>query len=102
MELLFYLYVGGGALLVPPNPIYGFRTPATLCDPSLWYAVNRYSGKWLLGCGLGAIIAAVGLRLVPGLSVDSYALLFLAIFIILFGLAIWRSLRYLQSLKPRS
>ena len=29
---------------VPPNGIYGFRTPATLSDSSLWYRVNRSAG----------------------------------------------------------
>jgi len=29
---------------VPPNGIYGFRTPATLADSSLWYRVNRIAG----------------------------------------------------------
>lgn len=30
---------------VPPNRIYGFRTPKTLSDPSIWYAANRFAGK---------------------------------------------------------
>lgn len=30
--------------LVPPNPIYGVRTPATMADPGLWYRVNATTG----------------------------------------------------------
>ncbi len=26
--------------LIPPNRIYGVRTPETLNDPQLWYQVN--------------------------------------------------------------
>jgi uncharacterized membrane protein len=105
METLFYLYVGSGLLLtllsipmiagkVPPNPLYGFRTSATLRDPRLWYAVNRYSGQQLLVSGLVLLIAAVGLRLVPDLSLDAYALIFLAISVLALAPAFWRSFRY--------
>ena len=33
--------------MVPPNRIYGFRTPRTVSSPRIWYAANRVSG-WLL------------------------------------------------------
>lgn len=34
---------------VPPNPIYGFRTPKTLSSPGIWYAANRIAGWLLIG-----------------------------------------------------
>jgi hypothetical protein len=34
---------------VPPNPIYGFRTPKTLSSPGIWYAANRIAGWMLIG-----------------------------------------------------
>lgn len=37
---------------VPPNPLYGFRTPATQNDPELWYPVNARTGLDLIGSGL--------------------------------------------------
>lgn len=48
---------------VRPNVLYGYRTRATLSDPTLWYEVNARTGADLLGTGLvltamGAIIAA--------------------------------------------
>jgi hypothetical protein len=90
MSILLYLYVGTGLLLsvlsvplilrrIPPNGLYGFRVKATLDDPDLWYAVNAYSGWRLLAGGLSAVAAAVGLAVVPGLTVDLYALGCLAI-----------------------
>lgn len=46
---------------VGPNVVYGFRTPATLADRSVWYEVNARFGRVLLaGCALTAL-AAVGL-----------------------------------------
>jgi uncharacterized membrane protein len=44
--------------LVPPNPLYGFRTPATLQDPSVWYPVNRVAGRWLAATGVGVACSA--------------------------------------------
>lgn len=33
---------------VPPNRIYGFRTPSTLESPDVWYPANRVAGWFLL------------------------------------------------------
>ena len=42
---------------VPPNPFYGFRTPSTLEDETLWYDVNAKSGAdmVLVGVVLGVL-----------------------------------------------
>ena len=40
---------------VPPNPVYGYRTRATLGDGALWYGANAFFGRRLL---LGSILAA--------------------------------------------
>ncbi|WP_082629249.1 SdpI family protein [Chthonomonas calidirosea] len=37
---------------VPPNRLYGFRTPKTLRNESIWYQANAYAGKTLLLYGL--------------------------------------------------
>lgn len=50
--------------LVPPNPLYGFRTPRTLANPGIWYRANLFAG-WAL-----AIAAAVGASLVWLAPVD--------------------------------
>ena len=39
--------------LIPPNPIYGFRTERALEDSAVWFAVNRFLGR--------ALLVAVGL-----------------------------------------
>lgn len=33
--------------MVPPNGLYGFRTPKTLSSPDIWYPANRFAG-WLM------------------------------------------------------
>jgi len=37
---------------VPPNRLYGFRTPQTLRDPEVWYSVNRVCGFWIIVTGV--------------------------------------------------
>jgi uncharacterized membrane protein len=41
---------------IPPNKLYGFRTPATIADVSLWYRVNRAAGIDLVAGGLVLIV----------------------------------------------
>ena len=36
---------------MPPPFFYGFRTPKSLSDPKIWYAINRLSGIDLLIAG---------------------------------------------------
>ena len=33
---------------VPPNWIYGFRTPRTLSSPEVWYPANRVAGWFMV------------------------------------------------------
>ncbi|MFV0446698.1 MAG: SdpI family protein [Planctomycetaceae bacterium] len=65
---LFLMHLGVAVLLggcgwplyrnwVPPNPWYGFRTPATLRDERIWYPVNREAGLWL--AALSAVMLVV-------------------------------------------
>jgi uncharacterized membrane protein len=45
---------------VPPNPLYGFRTPRTLADRDLWYRVNFFCGcAVLIASGLSVILLLV-------------------------------------------
>lgn len=37
---------------VPPNPLYGFRIPATCKNKSVWYDANALSGRHLFLLGL--------------------------------------------------
>ena len=112
MLTLLVVYVTGGLLLIalsiplirgriPPNGLYGFRVPSTLNDPQLWYTVNAYAGKRLLVAGLGIIAAPPALALLPGLSLDAYALLCLAVIGALLAWAVIDSFRYLQTLKRK-
>jgi uncharacterized membrane protein len=57
------LFIGLGIPLmlnvVPPNRFYGFRTPRTLRDPKIWYAVNRIQGNDLFLAGALVTISSV-------------------------------------------
>jgi hypothetical protein len=83
---------------IPPNGLYGFRVKKTMENPDIWYPVNAYSGKWLLVAGLVMAMAAVGLFYVPGLSLDIYSYAVLAVWVVMFTVAILASVRYMKSL----
>jgi uncharacterized membrane protein len=113
MQTLLILYLVGGTLLiilaipllrqrVGQNPVYGFRVPATFRDPQVWFAANRYSAKWLIITGVATDLSALIFYFIPGISLDAYALLCLAVFAVVFGLAIFMSFRYLREVQCTS
>lgn len=57
---------------VPRNPIYGYRTRATLGDDALWYEVNACFGRWLLGGSAAAAALALAIDAWRGLAGDTY------------------------------
>lgn len=95
MELILALYAFGGVLLaglsvplilqkIPPNGLYGFRIPATLENPQLWYRINAYAGRRFLVVGLGTALGSIILFFTSHQNVDQYALSCLGVFIALF------------------
>ncbi len=107
MEILLTLYTFSGLLLaglsvplilgkIPPNGLYGFRVPATIENPQLWYKVNAYSGKRLLVVGLGSSVGSIILYYTMNTSLDAYALSCLGLFLALFLWAIITSFLYLK------
>ena len=54
--------------LVPPNPVYGFRTERALDDAAYWFVINQFLGQALLiavGLSALALIAWSGTWLKP-------------------------------------
>ena len=109
MELLRLVFVASGLILavlsiplilgkIPPNGAYGFRVKKTMENPEIWYPVNTYAGKWLLGIGLAEALAAAGLAFIPNLEIDIYSYGVLAVLAVLFTLAIVAVSRYMKSL----
>jgi len=48
--------------VVPPNSIYGFRTPRTLANRELWFRANRFAGCALF---VASVASAVVFALHP-------------------------------------
>lgn len=48
---------------VPPNQVYGVRTPAAFRSESNWYHLNRVGGRWLFRIGLALVALGLGLLL---------------------------------------
>ena len=109
MYILLILFVISGLVVaglsvplilgkIPPNGLYGFRVKKTMENPDIWYAINKYSGKWLLVTHLALIVAAIGIYFQPNITLDGYSLTMLGVWVLLFGLAILASIRYLKTL----
>jgi len=108
--IMLVMYAGSGLLLaglsiplitgkIKPNGLYGFRVKATMENPALWYAMNRYSGWRLLVAGLVTVAGAIGLYLVPAISLDTYALACLGMFGVAFIGGLVQSILYLRRIK---
>ncbi len=108
MDILLALYSLGGLLLaglsvplilrrIKPNGLYGFRVPATLNDPQLWYKVNEYAGRRFLVTGLITAIGSIILYFATQPNVDSYAYSCLGLFLALFLWAMISSFLYLRA-----
>ncbi|NTV37014.1 MAG: SdpI family protein [Anaerolineaceae bacterium] len=107
MTLIMVMYIASGILLsalsiplilrkIKPNGLYGFRVKQTLEDPTLWYAVNTYAGKRLFVAGICTSFTAAILYLVPGLSLDAYALACLAVTFIVLVIGITQSVLFMK------
>lgn len=113
LTTLLIVYVASGVLLillslpllwgkVPPNGLYGFRVRATLEDPAIWYAANRYAANRLLWSGEVFVVAAVGLYFIPGISVDVYSFGCLFVFAVPLVIGLIQSLRYVKALARQT
>jgi uncharacterized membrane protein len=110
MDILLALYALSGLLIaglsvplilhkIPPNGLYGFRTPSTLTDPELWYKVNAYAGKRFLVVGLGMSIGTILLYFTSTPELEVFALSCLGLFLALFLWAMITSFLYLKSIQ---
>ena len=107
MKILLVTFAGSGLLAilialplikrrVKPNPWYGFRVRATLQNPELWYDVNAHLGQRLLISGFITTLAAIGLYVMPGLNVDTYAIACGVISVFALSMGLGQTLHYLK------
>jgi hypothetical protein len=110
MVALLALYSFGGLLLaglsvplilhkIPPNGLYGFRIPATLNNPDLWYTVNAYAGRRFLVVGLGTALGTIILYFITTPNIDEYALGSPGLFVALFLWGIITTVLYLKTIR---
>ena len=83
--------------VVPPNPFYGFRTPGTLSNRSLWYRVNAFAGWALFFASVAAAawIWSIHEGLLPSMGTNAVAL------VLPLGIALAASFAYLSSVEDR-
>lgn len=83
---------------IKPNPYYGFRVPKAYTSDAVWYEINAYSGKRLLLAGVVITGSALILSVIPGLTVDLYAILLLLVLVIVLGVGLGQSFVYLNQI----
>ncbi len=72
---------------VPPNPLYGVRTPTTMRDRGIWYDANAFGGRLLIASAVvSAALIWLGARSALALLVP-------------LGLAVVASLLYVRHLS---
>lgn len=107
MKILLITFAGVGLLSIlialplierriKPNPWYGFRVRATLENSELWYDVNAHMGRRLLISGLITTLAAIGLYVMPGLTMDTYAIACGGISILALSVGLGQTMSYLR------
>lgn len=57
---------------VPPNSLYGFRTPKTLRSHKIWYEANAFFGRCLIVASLVSSVAILAIYALADLSPDLY------------------------------
>ena len=110
--LLLVLFVAAGLLLtglsvplifrkIPPNPWYGFRVRATLENEEVWYPANGYAGKRLFWVGIGTVVSALVMFLLPIRNIGVYASAVGGIVMLGLAVAVIQSFLYLRTLSPK-
>lgn len=83
---------------VPRNGLYGFRTPKTLSDDTIWYEANAYFGRALLVSSLVTAVAIVTLYSAGGLDPEAFMKASLAALVAPLAVTILLSFRRLRKL----
>ena len=71
---------------IPPNNWYGFRTERTLADPDIWYAVNAWAGRRLLGIGIALTVLGLLSLVLAESALSAY---FLALTAAMVAAVVW-------------
>ena len=83
---------------IGPNNWYGVRIPQTLNNTEVWYDMNEFVARRLFAIGILSIVTAVGLYLIPHLSIDIYAMGCLIIVMVGFVVTAIQSIVHLRTL----
>jgi len=68
---------------IPPNRLYGFRTPSTLNNSELWYYVNNKMGKDLLVTGMLLVILGLLIFISRLVIILIFPVLFIGIIVLI-------------------
>ena len=76
--------------VVPPNRLYGVRTPRVLADSRLWYRVNRFAGRlFLAAAAVSSGVYIANPQLASGRSLLGLAVFLVPLLVALAGVAVY-------------
>ncbi|MEN6319819.1 MAG: SdpI family protein [Syntrophaceae bacterium] len=87
---------------VPRNPVYGYRTRATLQNDALWYDANAYFGRWFLAASALASGIAVVIDLWRGISPEAYLKVSIVLLVAPVAIAVMLTQRFIRSLQTNN
>ena len=84
---------------VPPNRVYGYRTPSTLSDERIWYAANAHFGRGMLVACVVSIVAILVLYRAQVLSPRAFLDTSLIVLVVPTLIAALVTARYIHRLR---
>ncbi len=86
---------------IPRNPVYGYRTRATLSDDKVWYEANAYFARKFLAASVLSACIAVVLHGWRSLSPDTYMKVIILSLVVLVLFAWLLTVRFVHEMKCR-
>jgi len=83
---------------IPRNPVYGYRTRATLSDDKIWYEANAYFARKFLAASVLSACVAVFLHEWRGMSPDLFMKVSIALLVAPGSLALLLTVRFVREM----
>lgn len=85
---------------VPPNNVYGFRTPKTMSDRKIWFDANAYAGKAMCVAAIAMFSFAGVVRGLAATGIPKNGIIAIGISVEILPVLVasWATFQYLKKL----
>lgn len=84
---------------VPPNSLYGFRTPATLKNEKIWYEANAHFGRGMIMAGIASVLAILVLYFIVRPAPDLFFMMSLVLLVVPSAIAALLTFIHIRKLR---